>query len=154
LHNYANKKIDLDTFRPTAAKFNKMVAYQQSKLANILFTYELNKRFADRGITSFSLHPGVIGTDLTRESACAACMLKMPCCLVCMKTPSQGASTTMECLLTDVVPNTENLYYANCGSQAVAKKLVNAEDAQKLWEWSEANVTAKQEKKENEERKT
>jgi len=148
LHKSGNKTLDFDTFRSTAAKYNKMVAYQQSKLANVLFSYEINKRFGDRGVTSFALHPGVIGTDLSRELSCG-CLLKMPCCLVCLKTPSQGASTTMECLLTDVVPNNENFYYADCRSEALVKKLVNAEDAQKLWEWSETNVTGNAEKKED-----
>jgi len=148
LYKSGNKALDIGTFRSTAATYNKMVAYQQSKLANVLFSYEINKRFGDRGVTSFALHPGVIGTDLVREVSCG-CLLKLPCCLVCMKTPSQGASTTLQCLLTDVVPNNENFYYANCKSEAVVKKLVNAEDAQKLWEWSEANVSGNEEKKED-----
>lgn len=44
------------------------IRYGQSKTGNILFANELNKRYSDKGITAYSLHPGVIyGTDLTRH---------------------------------------------------------------------------------------
>jgi len=46
--------------------YNDGKAYAQSKLANILFTNELAKRYEKDGITSYSLHPGAIYTELTR----------------------------------------------------------------------------------------
>ncbi len=39
-----------------------MRVYGQSKLANILFTLELSRRFADKGLTANSLHPGTVRT--------------------------------------------------------------------------------------------
>jgi NAD(P)-dependent dehydrogenase (short-subunit alcohol dehydrogenase family) len=51
---------DVDTYTPTGA-------YTQSKAAVVLFCVELNRRlYAKHGITSVSLHPGVIFTELTR----------------------------------------------------------------------------------------
>ena len=44
-----------------------MLAYRQSKLANILFSNELGIREAEHGINTYSLHPGVIATDLWRH---------------------------------------------------------------------------------------
>jgi len=46
--------------------YQKWTAYGNSKLANILFAKEFNKRYAGEGITSYSLHPGVIPTELSR----------------------------------------------------------------------------------------
>lgn len=43
-------------------------AYAQSKLANILFTYELASRLAGTGVTANCLHPGYVNTGLMRES--------------------------------------------------------------------------------------
>ena len=43
-------------------------AYAQSKLANILFTYELAQRLAGTGVTANCLHPGYVNTGLMRES--------------------------------------------------------------------------------------
>jgi NAD(P)-dependent dehydrogenase (short-subunit alcohol dehydrogenase family) len=43
------------------------VAYGQSKLANVLFSNEMAKRFNGTGVTSNSLHPGAIKTELIRH---------------------------------------------------------------------------------------
>ena len=48
-------------------EYNSSKAYGQSKLANILFSKELAKRLQGTGVTTYSLHPGVIATDLGRH---------------------------------------------------------------------------------------
>ena len=47
--------------------YEKWSAYGQAKTANALFAVSLNKRFADRGVEAFSVHPGVIATRLGRH---------------------------------------------------------------------------------------
>lgn len=47
--------------------YNSVNAYSQSKLANVMFTRELAKRLQGTGVTVYSLHPGVISTELTRH---------------------------------------------------------------------------------------
>lgn len=49
------------------AKYNPMWAYGQSKTANILFAKELRNRYGSKGLLAFSLHPGVILTNLIRD---------------------------------------------------------------------------------------
>ena len=46
--------------------YSAYLAYSQSKLANILFTYELQRRFKEQNspVTANVLHPGVVNTDL------------------------------------------------------------------------------------------
>jgi NAD(P)-dependent dehydrogenase (short-subunit alcohol dehydrogenase family) len=44
------------------------MAYGQSKLANILFSNELSKRYSHTGLTSNALHPGTIKTELLRHA--------------------------------------------------------------------------------------
>jgi len=147
MYKFGNKPIDTGTFRPASeASFSRQVAYQQSKLANILFTCELNRRFGDRGVSSYAVHPGVVATDLIKDVPCGSA-LKCPIWLICFKTTAQGAGTTVHCLLTDALPTAQSFYFSNCKSGPVPKALVNAEDAQKLWEWSETNVSVKPEKK-------
>jgi NAD(P)-dependent dehydrogenase (short-subunit alcohol dehydrogenase family) len=43
------------------------LAYTQSKLANVMFTYELAERLAGAGITANCVDPGLVATDLMRE---------------------------------------------------------------------------------------
>lgn len=45
-------------------KYSMFKAYGRSKLANIMFTYDLAERWRDLGITVNALHPGVIDTNL------------------------------------------------------------------------------------------
>ncbi|WP_197378364.1 SDR family NAD(P)-dependent oxidoreductase [Mycolicibacterium mengxianglii] len=48
--------------------YSRMGAYSQSKLANLLFTYELQRRLAPRGKTiAVAAHPGVSSTELARN---------------------------------------------------------------------------------------
>jgi NAD(P)-dependent dehydrogenase (short-subunit alcohol dehydrogenase family) len=53
----------------SAAHYRKSAAYGQSKLANLMFTYELQRRLsaADAGTMAVAAHPGTAATDLTRH---------------------------------------------------------------------------------------
>lgn len=58
--------IDFSKFT-TGDGYNAVYAYGQSKLANILFSNEVATRYNNTGLTSNSLHPGMIQTDLMRH---------------------------------------------------------------------------------------
>ncbi len=60
---HAMGKIDFDDLQG-AARYNGTRAYNQSKLANIMFTYELARRLDGSGVTATVLHPGVVRTSL------------------------------------------------------------------------------------------
>ena len=59
-------KIDFDDLQ-SEKKYKGMLAYANSKLANVLFSYELARRLKGSAVTANCLHPGLIGTDLFRE---------------------------------------------------------------------------------------
>ncbi len=59
-------KIDFTDLR-SERYFHGYSAYAASKLANVLFAYEMGRRLAGTRITSNALHPGVIGTKLLRS---------------------------------------------------------------------------------------
>ncbi|KAH7092458.1 hypothetical protein FB567DRAFT_545608 [Paraphoma chrysanthemicola] len=78
--------------------YNPMVAYSQSKTANILLSVGLTRRLQkDFGIMSLAVHPGVVETELTRHAAeemkVAAERLKAKGFF--FKTPAQGAATQL-----------------------------------------------------------
>jgi retinol dehydrogenase-12 len=58
--------LDFDSFRGEKP-YKASPAYNQSKLANIVFSNELARRLEGTGVTSNSVHPGAIATDITRE---------------------------------------------------------------------------------------
>ena len=87
-------RLDLDDLG-NARRYRAMQVYGQSKLANILFTYELARRLAGSGVTCNCLHPGAVGTRLGHNNGTdrAACW---PALLVpFFRTPAQGAETSI-----------------------------------------------------------
>lgn len=50
-----------------ARRYVGLLAYTQSKLANVLFTYELAARLAGTGVTANCVYPGLVATDLMRD---------------------------------------------------------------------------------------
>ncbi|MCH8286350.1 short-chain dehydrogenase, partial [candidate division KSB1 bacterium] len=50
-----------------ADDYDKWTAYGQAKTANVLFSVALDKRFKDRGIRCYAVHPGAIRTELGRH---------------------------------------------------------------------------------------
>ena len=60
---HAMGKIDFDDLQ-AARSYNEIRAYNQSKLANLLFTYELARRIAGTGVTANAADPGFVKTNL------------------------------------------------------------------------------------------
>jgi NAD(P)-dependent dehydrogenase (short-subunit alcohol dehydrogenase family) len=61
---HAMGKMDFDDLQGTR-KFGEISAYNQSKLANVLFTYELARRLEGTGVTANVVEPGFVKTNLT-----------------------------------------------------------------------------------------
>ncbi|XKL62298.1 hypothetical protein PGB90_002131 [Kerria lacca] len=114
-------------------------AYARSKTANILFAKELGKRLQGTGVTAYSVHPGVINTELGRyieeTHPWIAWMLKVLGPYV-LKTPVQGAQTTLYCSLDGKCANETGLYYAECAPIAPLARARSANRAKELWEES------------------
>jgi NAD(P)-dependent dehydrogenase (short-subunit alcohol dehydrogenase family) len=68
-------------------------AYSQSKLANLMFTYELHRRLSSAATTTIAVaaHPGLAATELTRHTPAAAAALYP----LFSQTPAMGALPTL-----------------------------------------------------------
>ncbi len=69
-------------------------AYQQSKLANILFTNELARRLEGSGVTANCLHPGFVRTTIFRERGAVGWLLRRAADLIALS-PEEGARTSI-----------------------------------------------------------
>ncbi|KAI1904495.1 hypothetical protein AGOR_G00006240 [Albula goreensis] len=118
-------------------------SYRQSKLANVLFTRELASRLQGTGVTVYSLHPGVIHTELGRhfwpEMALWKRVVFTPFLLL-LKTPWEGAQTTIFCAVDESLENTSGLYYSDCAPKEAAPQARDDAVAKKLWEVSATMV--------------
>ena len=131
-HHAALKGIDWDTLqRPTQSRWG-ISEYAVSKLANILFASELARRMGEQGLLSFSLHPGVIQTEVWRH---APWWTRPLMALRGMKTPEQGAQTSLHCVL-EATREQNGLYFSNCQPREPNDHARNRVLAQTLWERS------------------
>lgn len=120
--------------------YSPMKAYSQSKLANILFSAELARRGEGSGVSVYSLHPGVIGTDLGRHMGdtygpIGACMMAMTRPFI--KTVESGAQTSIYCAVEESITEHSGRYYSDCREKVPSVRARSKEDAKRLWEVSE-----------------
>lgn len=120
--------------------YTPIIAYNQSKLANVLFSNELAERLRNKGVNVYSLHPGVVRTELGRHlnaSFLPGIRYIVKAVLYPFdKTPEQGAQTTIYCAIDENLANETGCYYSDCKKVTASAKARNMEDAKKLWDVS------------------
>ncbi|XP_053744149.1 retinol dehydrogenase 13 isoform X1 [Synchiropus splendidus] len=132
-------RIDLDDLFFSCRPYSPLVSYQQSKLANVLFTRELARRLSGSGVSAFCLHPGVIRTELGRHVEgwfpLLGALLSLPSLLL-MKTPHQGCQTTIHCAVAPGLEELSGRYFSDCVEKEAAPEGRDDLMALKLWEES------------------
>jgi NAD(P)-dependent dehydrogenase (short-subunit alcohol dehydrogenase family) len=109
-------------------------AYCQSKLANILFTYELARMVeGSSGVTVNCLHPGVIATGLLRS---VPRILHLPLRIL-LSTPETGAETSVYLAASPEVEGVTGKYFVKKRAVASSAESQNPETARRLWNVSE-----------------
>ncbi|XP_026035491.1 retinol dehydrogenase 12 [Astatotilapia calliptera] len=115
--------------------YDAMKAYGQSKLANVLFAGSLAKRLQGTGVSVFSLHPGVVQSDLWRhQHQCIQVAVKI--FKVFTKTTVEGAQTTIYCAAEPGLESLSGGYFSDCAPARCSRTASDDDLAQKLWEVS------------------
>jgi NAD(P)-dependent dehydrogenase (short-subunit alcohol dehydrogenase family) len=113
-------------------KYSAQTAYNQSKLANVLFAVELAKRLEGTNVTSNTLHPGAVATDIIRD---IPWLLRKLIGLIFIA-PEKGAKTTIMLASEEALENTSGKYYNQGELQDYAAQGDDAALRQKLWDVS------------------
>jgi len=116
-------------------RYRTFGAYAQSKLANILFSYELARRLAGTGVTVNCLHPGGIASGLWTNNGPHAQLL-MKAGKPFLKTPEQGAQTTIYFASSAGVEGITGKYFANCKEKSSNTESYDLNVARRLWDVS------------------
>jgi retinol dehydrogenase-13 len=111
-------------------------SYQQSKLANILFARALASRYKDRRVTAYSLHPGVIKTNLGSKIPLSNFLMMFFTIFVKEKTIAEGAATTIYCTLKPGLESETGRYFDDSTVTDLADKWTD-DDINRFWEWTE-----------------
>ncbi len=135
--HYRVKHFDWEALRRPATTVAAMPEYSVSKLCNVLFTRELAKRLEGSGVTTYSLHPGVIASDIWREApALLRSLMKL-----FMRSNAQGAQTSLKCATAPELASSNGRYYDADGSEREPSRLAKDDAlAAELWARSEAWV--------------
>jgi retinol dehydrogenase-14 len=111
-------------------------AYNQSKLANVLFTYELARRLRGTGVTATVLHPGIVLTGFGAEDPGRIQRVIMPLAPLVMKTPEKGALTSIHLASAPEVEGVTGRFFANRKPRRSSRRSYDEADARRLWEVS------------------
>jgi NAD(P)-dependent dehydrogenase (short-subunit alcohol dehydrogenase family) len=129
--------LDLDDLQNERGAYRAMKVYAQSKTANILFTRELARRLAGSGVTANALHPGAIATRLGRGQGALSELLSRVLGLF-MKTPEQGARTSIHLASAPALEGVNGRYFADSREKEPLPHARDDAAAKRLWEVSEA----------------
>lgn len=132
--------IDFDDLMSTR-DYRMMRTYGRSKLANILFTRALAKRFAGSGVTANALHPGMVATHLGQDNWLKR-VLGRAFLAVAGVPPTEGAKTSVYLATSAEVEGLSGGYYARCrpAPLAAAPDALDDATAERLWAVSEELV--------------
>ena len=125
-------RIDLDDLQGERS-YNGWRAYGQAKLANIMCTYELARRLEGRHVSATVLHPGVVHTSFGHEDAGSFMRLFLPVGERFMKTPEQGAATSIYLATSRAVEGVSGVYFANRRPTRSAKASYDRDLTARLW---------------------
>jgi NAD(P)-dependent dehydrogenase (short-subunit alcohol dehydrogenase family) len=108
-------------------------AYNQSKLANVLFTAALARHLTGTHITANCLHPGVVATELAREYP----KMVMKIVNLFMLTPAQGAETSLFLATSPTVATVTGKYFEKSREKKPAALALDLTAQDRLWSLSE-----------------
>jgi NAD(P)-dependent dehydrogenase (short-subunit alcohol dehydrogenase family) len=127
--------MDLDNLNAEKS-YNDQLIYCQSKLANVLFTYELARKLVGTGVTVNCLHPGIVKSNFGRDGSMFYRFLLTTVLRPFMISPETGAETSIYLATSPEVEEVSGKYFVKKKAVKSSKKTYDLELAQKLWEIS------------------
>lgn len=126
--------LDFDNLQ-AEKKFSFWDSYMRSKLANLLFTYELARRLEGTGVTANALHPGTVRTELARDLRGVSRLIARLVSPLFL-TPAQGADTAVYLASSPEVQGISGQYFVK--RKSVRSKAISYDRKvqERLWDIS------------------
>ena len=128
-------RIDFDDLQG-AEDYSGARAYNQSKLANVLFTYELARRLQRTSVTANALHPGVVNTSFGREDPAGIQRVLVPFLRPLMKSPEKGAATSIHLASAPAMDKVSGQFFAGSRPTRSSPRSYDTAVAARLWQAS------------------
>ena len=108
--------------------------YDRSKLADVVFTYELARRLSGTGVTANVLHPGLVRTGFANNMGVVLSSTIGFVMRFVALTPQQGAQTSIYLASSPEVKNVTGKYFVDCKVTQPAPQATDSGVAKKLWD--------------------
>jgi retinol dehydrogenase-14 len=128
-------RIDFDDLQGEQT-YSGQRAYNQSKLADVMFTYELARRLEGTRVTATALHPGVVNTGFGAEDQSWIFKVLVPLVRPLMKSPEHGAATSIYLASSPEVEGITGRYFANRKPRQSQKASYDTATTRRLWQVS------------------
>ena len=132
-HQHANMDLGDLQYR---GRYRGFQAYGRSKLANLLFTYELARRLEGTGVTVNSLHPGLVATNFLANNGFQGRVMNLFIRLL-GRSPEKGARTVTYLASSTDVEGITGQYFGEEALVASSPASHDRDDARRLWQVSE-----------------
>jgi NAD(P)-dependent dehydrogenase (short-subunit alcohol dehydrogenase family) len=129
-------KLNFDDLQ-NRGKYAGFRAYSQSKLANVLFTYELDRRRGNAPITANAVHPGFVASNFGRNNRGLIGLAMTRLVPLFAKTVVEGAATSVYLASSPEVEGVSGQYFVNCRAVKSAPQSYDRAAAERLWAVSE-----------------
>jgi NAD(P)-dependent dehydrogenase (short-subunit alcohol dehydrogenase family) len=129
-HAHAQGRIDFEDLQGQVS-WSGARAYNQSKLANLLFTYELARRGA--GVSANAVHPGVVRTSFGAEDPGRAQRALVPLLRPFMRSAEAGAATSVHVASADSLRGTTGRYFVRGRARRSSDRSLDEAVAARLW---------------------
>ena len=116
-----------------ALNYSGQRAYNQSKLANIMFTNELARRLDGAGVTATSVHPGVVRTNFGAEDQAWFFTIISRVVRPLLKTPAQGAQTPIYLASSPDMDGISGQFFVNRKPKTANKVAYDTDMTARLW---------------------
>jgi retinol dehydrogenase 14 len=134
-------EIDFDDLK-SERRYRGLPVYGKSKLANILFSYELAERLRGTGVTANCLHPGSVNTNFGKGNRSLGLLL-FRAFKPFMRTPEQGADTLIYLASSPEVEGTSGRYFSDRKVISSFEEPHDVHTQKRLWEESEGLTNLK-----------
>ena len=132
-HSHSTGRIDFDDLMGER-NYSGSRAYNQSKLANLMFTYELAKRLEGTGVTANALHPGFTNTGFSAEDPALGPLVRL--LRPFMRSPAKGADTAVYLASAPQVAGVTGRYFADRVAKKSSKASYDTAATARLWQVS------------------
>jgi len=133
-HTRVRKMFDWERLQKPTESVSGFHEYMVSKLANVLHAKALARRLEGEPVNVYSLHPGVVASDVWRKVPWPFRSLMK----LFMVTNEEGAQTTLRCATDPALKGASGLYYSECAEKEVSALASDEALQEELWRRSEA----------------